>query len=1120
MSILSLFSLNPAQQQAALADARAIAVTAGAGSGKTRTLTARYLRLLEQNHPLRGLIAITFTEKAAREMRGRIRSHIQEWLEQAEEGDHRRRWEQAAVSLDAARIGTIHSLCAEILRSHPVEAGVDPMFEVLEENTAALLKARARDETLFWAVDDAECVRLFQFMPERDLRQTLAMLLDMRLDADEAFRVMGDDPAAFWAAQLATWFDPRLDHEPWRAALRDLAALQARDPSDKMEQARRQTLAAWEDVQAARARGDWDGVRTGLATMRGAMNPRGGRKNAWRGPDLDAARAAMRALKDHYDAHLKPLLGDARGFPLWALDQRAAQLMPAFHRLFRHALRVYEAMKEERHALDFDDLEAKAAALLRDHPQVRRRWRANVAAVLVDEFQDTNRRQQSIIRHLTGFDQNPDDRDRPSLFIVGDAKQSIYRFRGADVTVFRETQAQIRQNRGLSIDLDLTYRGHRPLVETLNALLQPILGDPDPDRPHHIPFAPLDAHRADPDPRFRPPFLEFHLGLGDNAAQGRAAAAAGLADRLRQLHDDGVHWREMALLFRASTTFPIYEDALEQAGVPFVTVAGRGFYDRPEIRDLLNALAAIADPTDDLALAGLLRSPMFGLSDAALYLLRWGDPPSRDPIPLWQALADPSALDPDDQRQARRARDIVQELHHEAGRVRVAEIIKRLLDATYYQAILQAAPAAARAWRNIDKLLADAHRSQLVSIDDFLDYVQSLRDVAAREGEAPADAGDAVQLMTVHKAKGLEFPVVVIADAGYRRPFGRDALLIDRDLGLLLAVKDPDHPAASPFMFRLAQARNRDREDAETRRLLYVAATRAREKLLISGHAKISTCQGQNSLRLEGWLRALGEVVGLDEIKLPESRRNPPTGALPWNDHAARLDLYTTSEPLSTPTPIAPSNPNPDPLPPLDLVPPLVPSPLRPLADSRPRPLHRTVRKTKRGYAPHWLIGDLVHRALQLWRFPDDPALPAILETFARENGLVAADEIRFAVDQALRHLGRFQKHPLFQKLDRSQRLHEWPYAVTIDGQPETGVIDLLARAAADAHWEIYDFKTDYLKADADLTAHITGRIRPSNSALHPGRPTTSRLPSPLLARFSKCREPGQTDPVSVDGTQ
>jgi ATP-dependent helicase/nuclease subunit A len=361
-----------------------------------------------------------------------------------------------------------------------------------------------------------------------------------------------------------------------------------------------------------------------------------------------------------------------------------------------------------------------------------------------------------------------------------------------------------------------------------------------------------------------------------------------LATRLLELRDrENVEWKDMALLFRASTAFGVYEDALERAGIPFVTVAGRGFYERYEVRNLLNALVALADPTDDLALVGFLRSPSVGLTDAALYLLRFPPPAvvprekTYKPCSIWAILNHtdlPNIVPPDDLARAVQGRDLVRELHEMAGRVPVAALLKQLLDQTHYRATLQATDGGARAQRNVDKLLADAHTSGLVSAREFVEYIRTLRDAGARESEAPTEAGSAVQLMTVHKAKGLEFPIVVIADAAHAGR-GRSAnLWLDARLGVTLNLQNRrDDDNRRPAAHQLASLRDAERAEAENHRLLYVAVTRAREKLLVSAHTKI--LKG-GKLSTSGWLNLLGRVVGLDDVAIAGTPVKPQELAL------------------------------------------------------------------------------------------------------------------------------------------------------------------------------------------------------------------------------------------------
>jgi ATP-dependent helicase/nuclease subunit A len=1045
MALLDYFHFKGKQEQAATDPNPAIAVTAGAGSGKTLSLVGRYLHLLEQGYPIRSILAITFTEKAAREMRSRIRnalSHVERLTLNVQR-----------PNIDAARIGTIHSLCAEILRSHPAEAGLDPQFEVLEEGLASAMQAEAVESALAWATSDEPSAALFGVFKENELRQILNSLMSRRLDISPLpIRGEGSGVRAF-ALSLSSHLATYLDSEAWLDSLSVLNSLRSKSPEDKLELARQAVLVAWDKVQSARAAQKWDDILASLADLRKAIDTRGGQKGNWN--DIETARDVMKALKEIYEENLKFLAEKSR----FSLDEQVAKYLPAVYGLFGKTIQEYQTRKDERQALDFDDLESLTARLLTNHPAVREQIQSDLRAVLVDEFQDTNDRQRQIVYALTGF--NPqlpitNYQSPVNLFIVGDSKQSIYRFRQADVTVFRKVQSDIQYAGGELINLDLTFRAHKPLLDSLNTLLAPILGETDdPARPYLVPFAPLRAYRQNPErENIKPPFIEFHLGLGESAEEGRTSAAQNLAQRLRQLHEtEDFAWGDMALLFRSSTAFPVYESALEAAGIPFVTVAGRGFYDRPEIRDLLNALAAIADPTDDLALVGLLRSPAFAIPDSEIYRLRFPNgatTPAKfiDSIKRNTEHATSSSF-------IFHLSSLLEELHVLAGRAPAATILKRLLDLSNYRAILSTDPNGARMIRNVDKLLADAHRSRLVSLTDFLAYIQTLRDVSFREGEAPADASSAgaVQLMTVHKAKGLEFPLTVLADAAHQSHARADKIQLTDTL--LLDLRDDDfHPAA----WQLASLREAALDDAEDRRLLYVAATRAKEKLLISGHVKVKK---DGSLTLGGWLSKFSFL----EMSTPE--------AFPLNQPGLTAALYPISRADASASP-ARAAPSPADSPrESDLLPPLAPA--APLADEKtraresdpPQRVWRIVSKTKRPRAPAWLVGRLVHEALRRWRFPDD-SFDAFLYPFALESGLTAEDEIRAAIHESRKLLERLRAHPLFRELDSAEHHHEVPYY-----SPEgRGIIDLLYRIGET--WTIIDFKTDEVRSDEEARSAIS----------------------------------------------
>jgi ATP-dependent helicase/nuclease subunit A len=1065
---------------------RDVVVTAGAGAGKTLTLVARYLALLAEGRPLRGAIAITFTEKAAREMRNRVRDEVRRYLEtdgpssgsgQALPDAERDRWQEVYSGLDAARISTIHGLCAEILRSDPAEARIDPRFAVLDEGQGNLLRRQAGDETLAWVAEDPELVPLFELLGERGFRDTLDTLLRRRLEAAETFAALPNDVLTQWQEALASRQTESLAEllvsPNWQDAAATVQATAAHQADDLLEIQRRAAAATLRETETTDALGD----RLAALERLAALNLTGGRANAWPGgkEQVIEVKAALKTLREIWKGAVLLQL------TLTPLDEKLAAAMPGLRTCFQFAHDRYAAFKRERDALDFDDLEAGALALLETNAAVRARWQAETVALLVDEFQDTNDRQRRLVRCLNGA--------AGKLFLVGDAKQSIYGFRGADVTVFRAERETIARTGGAVVALDTSYRAHRELIAGLNDLLRPVLGETDdPARPWVEPFAPLHHHREAAGPGFPSPHIELHLALGSKSEDGLARAADALAARLAELVEGGGHvqleangqlcplsYGDVAILSRASTSFAAYENALERAGIPFLTVAGRGFYGRPEIRDLLNALAALADPTDDLALAGLLRSPAMALSDTGLYWLCEARDRAERPTSLWQTLrASGTELVGEDGGRAARAATLISDLHAQAGRAPVADLLKAFLDATGYRAALSAA-GQTRAARNIAKLLADAHASGLVGAGEFLAYVVELRDSGTREGEARATAEGAVQIMSVHAAKGLEFPVVVIGDATYDPP-ARSGVLFDTILGVLLARKDDDKQL--PAIYRLGKLTADDQEAAESDRLLYVAATRAREKLIISGciTAKNDGTPGAlggwlGRLSGEGALGLAGVQVAVDETDSEARLLNLTVGGTPvacaiygtgWAG-AARVPVFAAQPETAVPLP-----------------PPLLAHVAAELVETDGRVAEqerdpgqrvwRVVPAVARPRAPAWVIGKLVHEALAAWRFPNsDGFFERWAEAHARSYGLTDTDQLADAARESRKLLLRFEEHPLHAEIARAERrLHEVPYSlVAADGRVESGIIDALY--LGDAVWTIVEFKTDHVHDQAAL---------------------------------------------------
>ncbi len=1036
-----------------------VIVTAGAGTGKTRTLVARYVRLLEEGKSPRRVVAITFTEKAAREMRNRVRKAVSERAESAGDASEKRHWADLEAGMDAARIGTIHSLCSEILRAHPAEAGIDPLFDVIEEGTAAALKARAVEDVLLWALDKPDMVHLYTVFSAHALRRLLVHLLNRRLDAS---RLLNNDDLEMRAhAALREAINAFVEYKDVVFGIRALKELHesgglTADAGATLAGRIEHLLELWEQAEAGLEKDDLFGAAAALFLLRREGLKRGaGTKNS-------VAKAVQADLQLHYDERLTSWLGGAKSTdtpPTAEIEKIWSAALLQIRVLFLRVQDQYAQSLDRLHALDFDDLESGALGLLRI-PAVAERWTGEIEAVLVDEFQDTNERQREIVDALGGGVPG-------KLFIVGDARQSIYRFRGADVSVFRRVQRNLQARRGEHFELKRTFRTHAGLLQEMDGLLASILGEDDnPEYLYRVPYTELIADRDDPDLAVVPPFTELIIGSGEGAGEARPQAARALARRLVELKELGEisAYDDVALLFRASTGFGEYEEALEDAGIPFVTVAGSGFYNRPEIRDVLNILRALSEPSNDAALAGLFRSPAFGISDPGLYLLRLH---SGEPQPLLPALeGNLDYLGEADQEAAARVRDFLAEFRPLVDRIPVAQLLKKIVDATDYRAILAASHI--RLWRNLDKLLQDAHTSGLVRVRGFFEYLRTLREVGAREGEAPAEALGAVRLMTIHKAKGLEFEVVVLADTS-RKPLGR------AELAYLLPETGPafrfDRLEGSPLIYNLARYLDQQQSKEEENRILYVAVTRARERLILNGHLSLRW----GKLTADGWMKSFLEVLDLNPDSLGEGVGGWVQARLP-NGREVGIWVAAALEPGDAEQAVQAAWPESEAQ---DLYAPLAVVSDERMDEDMARELERDWRATgKQLHPPSVVVGAMVHEAIRSWVFPGDSALKPLLEVTALSHGLIDPGQRGRAVQEAEKLLGRFRKHDVHLEIEAAfERMHEVPY---IRPHPtwgsDSGRIDLLYRVSDT--WRLMDFKTDELR-DEDALANALDEHRP-----------------------------------------
>ncbi|MBX3063110.1 MAG: UvrD-helicase domain-containing protein [Anaerolineae bacterium] len=1089
-------TLHPRQREAIYTHDRNLIVVAGAGSGKTRVLVERYLALLDV-HPdwaLSSLVAITFTQKAAREMRDRVRHEIEQRINYTDprNADLLRVWRERQAALSSARIGTIHSLCTAILRANAAEMGIDPAFAVLDEVESAILADEAVEEALAQMIeqDNPAAQLLLQYDPDVVRRELRANLF---CDDDQLPAAVS--PLDRWRAdydRVATSHISNWLNDAELTAARDWQPAQLPDSDDRI-------LDQWQIV--------WDGrdrisrhpsaeMVLQVAAMWAKINLTGGSSKLWGGKEtLDEAKRCLKLLREKSDQLLESI-----GDPISEIDERAAELLPLWRSAIVLVKETYTALKLERRALDFTDLEQMTRHLLLDFPQVRARYQdAEFKHILVDEFQDTNSAQRDIIYALA-------DPQRPgSLFVVGDPKQSIYQFRGADVSVFNRVRSEILEWRGQQVNLNVSFRTHTMLVQGFNSIFGQVLGAAVQDRFEVAFDEPMEAHRQTEDQNA--PTLEIIAIDKGNADDDRKHAddlrrweAWELANRLRELIEHmqpiwdksieryrPMQYGDAAVLFRSTLSMPFVEDAFKAAGIPYLTIAGRGFYDRPEVWDVLNLLKALYNPSDNLSLASALRSPLFNLSDDVLLQLRIDHSGS-----LWSAISDNIEGD-----RIAFVREALHRLYGVAGRIPISELILRILNETGYLAVLAGLSDGTRKVANVQKLLEIARSSGRISLGEFVAYLQDLSDRETREGEALVESQDLVRLMTIHSSKGLEFPVVALFDCSWERRSNYPTLMLNADpeLGAACVVVNVDGEKQQPFAYRRAVQQARKRETAEQKRLLYVALTRAQDYVIVSGR-KDNGDHWLNQLIAALLSEPLPKDTGIKNLEWGNILIRVPNVQPDEGIFAAETEAETAWDGLSDAILI----------PPVDqqsgmttTAGPILVPPIHPDSNTAMRELHArelaVLGEFKldlgrfRGFlfndAPAEIspatdangtakitgrqIGEIVHRALRYNRLPENTTtreLDKLLSIYAWEQGIIDPEMQQQTAVRCRELLAHIERSWIMDKLRRASQVYrELPFTYTYKTASSqhtiNGVIDVAF--FEDQQWHVLDYKTAWV---------------------------------------------------------
>ncbi|HVH28263.1 MAG TPA: UvrD-helicase domain-containing protein [Vicinamibacterales bacterium] len=822
-----------------------VIVEAAAGTGKTTELVWRILNVVSSGRArIDQIVAVTFTEKAAGELKLRIRQELETARQRAADPESQSRLTDAIERLEEAHVSTIHGFCADLLRERPVEAGVDPLFEVLTEPRAERLFSEAFHAWLDEQLEEpGEGVR-------RALRRSA-------WSPDGGDRSDGPiDRLRRAARDLAEWrdFTGVWRRDPFNrdaalnlvlAQVRQLAALSASPASDRdpLFLGLRPIREFAHEIETVLRVGQpdndgWEARSIDLAQNRQFRRVRRGREKTY-GPGID--RDAVWTAYERLTAELDDF-------------QRAADadLAALLHVELAGAIAHYETAKRRAGALDFVDLLLRTRELLVNHPAVRRAFQARFTHLFVDEFQDTDPLQAEILLLLAADDPSVRDWRRivpipGKLFLVGDPKQAIYRFRRADVEIYQEVCDLLESRGARRAYLRTSFRATPNIQRVVNAAFAPLM---DGNRTTlQAQYVELHSHRPESADQPSVVVLPVPEPYGQQRVAGyaidkslpKAVGAfvrwllfeSGWTVTERTTRDElpisvPVQPRHVCILFRRFLQFGRdvtrpYVEALEARGVPHLLVGGKSFHDREEVETMRAALCAIEWPDDEVSVFATLRGALFAIDDETLFLHRQRHRtlhPFRVPAdPEFPAVAE--------------ALSLLRRLHSRRNYRPIADTLTELLTATRAHVGFVLRSAGEQVLANVLHVAELARQYESNGGISFRGFVEVLNEQAdgGQTAEAPIleEGTDGVRLMTTHKAKGLEFPIVILADMTARLRSDRADRLIDRTTNacyLRLGRWTPSELAA-------AEAAEVARDEAEGVRVAYVAATRARDLLVV-----------------------------------------------------------------------------------------------------------------------------------------------------------------------------------------------------------------------------------------------------------------------------------------------
>jgi ATP-dependent helicase/nuclease subunit A len=775
-------------------------VVAGPGSGKTTVLVEYFRRLVEAGvDPLR-ILAITFTEKAAGNMRTRLAAAFRE---------------NAAIraKLERAWVSTVHGFCARLLRENAVFAGIDPEFTIADERASWRLQQDSMADALrgILAEHQPAMRRLIRGLSSYEFEEAV-------LSAYDAMRGAG-----VRVEQLAAFPTP--------------PGTTVADIRDSVRAIRREALTTWNHIQREQLEIALEGagrIVTAFGPLRGLEAIESFECNLTKCKRGNNAYNLLQRMKKQIDEAQYALITEH-----YTVERET------LFEVLRRFDRTYRDRKRAAGALDFSDLEEFTVRLLAEHEETRERVRAQFDHILMDEFQDTNGQQARLMQLVRAAD---------NFYAVGDINQSIFGFRHAEPEGFAQYQEEVAQRGGRLVELTDNFRSRADVLSAVETISNGAAGIVD---------RPLVARRIFEHPR---PVCVEVASAADLAVESRWVAR-----RIVELVSEGFGMRDFAVLVRNTEVIPEFTVAFEEAGIPYVVNRGKGFYETREVNDLAHLLRVIANPRDEISLAAVLRSPLVSASDEALLGLKaMGDNIGAQLIRLTPDVG--ADFDPSDSRKLIDFRDRLRAWRLRREYVTFDRLLLEAMDDCGYRP-----DAGARGAANIEKFLAQARdASWRKSLDEFVEEISRVRASDPREPDAPVDdVANAVKVMTVHSAKGLEFPVVFVAALHKGVESNPPVVAFSRRYGLGARWRNPakhERQDKDDLFQHALRDEWKAREQQESDRLLYVAMTRAEEHLVLSFSGR------------KQWARQVADRLGLplDEAGDQVVTRAAPDGKQ-WN---------------------------------------------------------------------------------------------------------------------------------------------------------------------------------------------------------------------------------------------